>query len=325
MTFLNPKIFDKDIEHAATRDGFGAGLVLAADEDKNVVGLCADLLESVKMEAFAEKYPDRFIEMGICEQSMASVASGMSAMGKIPFAASYAIFNPGRNWEQIRTTVCYNNANVKIVGSHSGVTVGEDGGSHQCLEDIALTRVLPHMIVIVPCDAIEAKKATLAAAKIKGPVYLRLTRSKTPVITDENAPFEIGRSQVAYETQNAQVGIVACGPVLYNAIRAANELWKTGVAVSVLNLSTIKPLDEKGILDFTEKSGRKIVTVEEHSILGGMGSAVSELLAKHLPTPIEFVGTKDVFGQSGAPSELIEHYGLGVSSIKDAVTRVMSR
>lgn len=323
---INPKLFDNDVKRKSTREGFSEGLLLAADENPNVVGLCADLTESVKMDAFAEKYPERFVEMGIAEQSMASVASGMAAMGKVPFMASYAVFSPGRNWEQIRTTICYNHSNVKIIGSHGGVTVGEDGGTHQALEDIALMRVLPNMTVIVPCDSIEAKKATLAAAKTNTPVYLRLARTKTPVITTEEALFEIGKSQIFFTPkEKVQIGIVACGPLVYNSMRVAKELEDEGLFVSVLNLATIKPLDEEGVLHFVENCGGKIVTVEEHQVAGGMGSTVAEFLARIRPTPMEFVGVKDRFGQSGKPEELIEQYGMGESSIKEAVKKVLKR
>ncbi len=323
---LNPKIFSSDIEMKATREGFSEGLLLAGDENKNVVALCADLTESVKMDGFTKKYPERFFEMGIAEQSMASVASGMAAMGKVPFIGSYAVFSPGRNWEQIRTTICYNNANVKIIGSHSGVTVGEDGGSHQCLEDIALARVLPNMTVIVPCDAIEAKKATVAMAKTNTPAYLRLSRPKTAVITAEETPFEIGKSQVFFTPkEKAVAGIVACGHLVYDSIKAAKELENEGIFVSVLNLATIKPLDEEGVLQFVESSGGKIIAVEEHQKYGGMGGAVAEFLAKNRPTPMEFIGADDVFGQSGTPDELIERYGMGASSIKEAIKRILER
>jgi transketolase len=323
---LNLKIFDADVEQLPIRNGFGEGLVLAADEDENIVGLCADLTESTKMDAFAKKYPNRFVEMGIGEQSMASVASGMAAMGKIPFLTSYAMFSPGRNWEQIRTTICYNNRNVKIVGSHAGVSVGPDGGTHQAIEDIAIMRVIPRMAVIVPCDSLEAKKATLAMAKTDGPAYIRLAREQTPVITTIDTPFEIGKSQVFFKPQIlSQVGIIACGALVFNSLKAAKEFETEGVGVSVLNLSTVKPLDEEGILRFVEESGGKIVAVEEHQISGGMGSAVAELLARKHPAPIEFIGVNDSFGQSGTPNELIEHYGMGVSSIKQAILRVIQR
>lgn len=323
---LNPKLFDADIEQAPIRNGFGEGLVVAADENENIVGLCADLTESTKMDGFAKKYPNRFVEMGIGEQSMASVASGMAAMGKVPFLTSYAMFSPGRNWEQIRTTICYNDRNVKIGGSHAGISVGPDGGTHQAIEDIAITRVIPRMTVIVPCDSIEAKKATIAAARMVGPVYIRLAREKTPIMTTIETPFEIGKLQVFFEPKTpARIGIIACGALLYNAIKAAKELENEGIGVSVANLATIKPLDEDGIVRFSQSAGGKIVTVEEHQIRGGMGSAVAEVLAKKSPVPIEFVGVDDKFGQSGTPEELIEHYGMGVNSIKKAVLRVIQR
>jgi transketolase len=263
--------------------------------------------------------------MGVCEQSMASVASGMASVGKVPFIASYAVFSPGRNWEQIRTTICYNNSNVKIIGSHAGVSVGEDGGSHQCLEDIALTRVLPNMTVIAPCDAIEAKKATLAAARLQTPVYIRLSRPKTPVVTTEETPFEIGKGYVVFEPDNPQAGIVATGTVLYNVLMAARELQNEGANISVFHLPTIKPLDEEGLLKFAERSHGRIVTVEEHQIAGGMGSAVAECLAKTHPSHMEFVGVKNAFGQSGKPEELIAFYGLDKGSIKSAVRKILSR
>jgi transketolase len=324
---LNPKLFDTDVEQAPIRNGFGEGLVVAADEDENIVGLCADLTESTKMDAFAKKYPNRFVEMGIGEQSMASVASGMAAMGKVPFLTSYAMFSPGRNWEQIRTTICYNDRNVKIGGSHAGISVGPDGGTHQAVEDVAIMRVIPKMTVIVPCDSIEAKKATIAAAKIIGPVYIRLAREKTPIMTTVDTPFEIGKSRVFFRPEGMEVkaGIIACGALVYNALKAARELQDEGIGVSVLNLPTIKPLDEEGIIRFAEESGGKIVTVEEHQIRGGMGSAVAEALAKKRPCPIEFIGVDDRFGQSGTPDELIEHYGMGIGAIKEAVRRVINR
>lgn len=324
---LNPKIFDTDIEQLPIREGFGQGLVAAAEKDEDVVGLCADLVDSTKMNLFKDKYPNRFFEMGITEQNMASVASGMAAMGKVPFITSYAMFSPGRNWEQIRTTICYNNANVKIIGSHAGVSVGPDGGTHQAIEDIALTRVIPRMTVIVPCDAIEARKATIAAAKTLGPTYIRLGREKTSVITSDDTPFEIGKAQIFFASDSAsdkKVGIIACGQLVYNAIVSAKELSNKGIEVGVMNLSTIKPLDREAILSFAKKYGA-IVTAEEHQMAGGMGSAVAELLAAELPTAIEFVGVRDVFGQSGTPKELMEHYGMSTKDITAAVKRVLNR
>lgn len=322
---LNPKIFDTDVEQVPIRKGFGEGLVLAADADVRVVGLCADLTESTQMHLFAKKYPHRFVEMGIAEQNMASVASGMAAMGKVPFITSYAMFSPGRNWEQIRTTICYNNVNVKIAGSHAGVSVGPDGGTHQAVEDIAITRVIPNMTVIVPCDAIEARKATLAAAKITTPVYIRLAREKTPVMTTEDTPFEIGKAQIFYTPKEGvpvRAGIIATGALLHNALLAARALEEEGVGVKVMNLATIKPLDKDAIRAFAEECGA-LVTVEEHQIAGGMGSAVSEFLSAERPTKIAFVGVKDKFGQSGEPAELIAHYGMDVEAIKKAVKVVV--
>jgi transketolase len=295
----------------------------------NVVGLCADLTDSTQMAAFKARFPTRFLEMGVAEQNMATVASGMAAMGKIPFISSYAMFSPGRNWEQIRTTIAYNNQPVKIAGSHTGVSVGPDGGSHQALEDIAITRVIPRMIVLSPCDAIEARKATIAAALTKTPVYIRLAREKTPIITTEFTPFEIGKAQVYFmpgqkTSAKANVGIVATGALLYKAILVAQDLEKEGIAVKVINLATIKPLDEEALWTLAQETGA-IVTVEEHQIAGGMGSAVAECLAKHRPVPMEFIGVRDLFGQSGKPDELIELYGMGVSHIKAAVKKVLLR
>jgi transketolase len=323
---LNPKIFDENVEQVPIRRGFGEGLKAAGEADRNVVGLCADLTESTQMHLFKEKFPERFVEIGVAEQNLAGVASGMAAMGKIPFMGSYAIFSPGRNWEHIRTTICYNDRPVKIVGSHAGLSVGPDGGSHQMLEDIALARVIPRMIVLSPCDAIEAKKATVALAKTGTPVYLRLARDKTPIITTENTPFEIGKAEVFFQpiVGKSSVGIIATGALLYKALKAAEALEKEKISVTVLNLATIKPLDEKAIVHLAKEAGA-IVTVEDHQIVGGMGSAVAELLAKHHPVPMEFVGVKDEFGQSGKSEELIELYGMGEKSIKEAVKKVLKR
>ncbi|MEK9177841.1 MAG: transketolase C-terminal domain-containing protein [Patescibacteria group bacterium] len=322
---LNPKLFDKDIERVSMRAGFGEGLVKAAEKDNRVVGLCADLAESVQMQAFKEKFPDRFIEVGVAEQNLVTVASGMAAMGKIPFVGSYAVFSPGRNWEQIRTTICYNNQPVKIVGSHAGLNVGADGGSHQALEDIALMRVLPRMVVISPCDAIETKKAIIAMAKTDSPTYIRLAREKSAVITTEETPFEIGKAQIVYKSNGKlDVGIIATGAMLYRALFVAKRLEEEGKKVAVMNLSTIKPLDEDAIIKLAHEA-RALVTIEEHQIAGGMGSAVAECLAKHFPIPIEFIGVKDLFGQSGTPKELFEHYGMGEKDVYEAVKRVMLR
>ncbi len=322
---LNPKLFDADVEQVPIRQGYGEGLLEAGEKDSRIVALCADLTESTKTSAFAQKYPERFIEIGVAEQNLASVASGMAAMGKIPFITSYAMFSPGRNWEQIRTTIAYNNRSVKIIGSHAGISVGPDGGTHQAVEDIALMRIVPNMIVISPSDAIEAKKATLACVSIDGPVYIRLAREKTPIITTRDTPFEIGKAQIFFEPEKpAEVAIIATGALVYKALVVARELGDEGISVSVLNLATIKPLDEEEILSFV-KNVKAVVTVEEHQIHGGMGSAVAECLSANHPLPIEFVGVHDQFGQSGTPDELIEHYSMGVSSIKQTVKRALER
>lgn len=322
---LNTKIFDSDVEKISTRVGFGEGLVLAADQNKNVVGLCADLTKSTQMKKFAEKYPKRFIQVGVAEQNLVTVASGMAAIGKIPFAASYAIFSPGRNWEQIRTTIAYNDRPVKIVGSHGGVSVGQDGGTHQALEDLALMRVLPNMTVLYPCDAIEAKKATIEAAKTNKPVYIRLTRYKTPVITSEETPFEIGKAQIFFNPpMQAKAGIIATGPLVHNAILAAQRFSERGIAVKVLNVSSIRPLDFEAIINLAKEAGA-IVTVEDHQIVGGFGSAVAEVLVQNCPVPMELIGVHDKFGESGKPEELMKYFNLGKDNIESAVDRVISR
>ena len=323
---LNPKIFDKDVEQIPIRKGFGEGLLKAGEIDKNVVGLCGDLVESTQMNVFAEKFPERFVEVGVAEQNLVTIASGMSAMGKIPFCASYAMFSPGRNWEQIRTTIAYNDRPVKIVGSHAGISVGPDGGTHQALEDIALMRVMPNMDVISPCDAIEAKKAVLVLAKSDKPAYLRLAREKTPIITTEKTPFELGKAEIYWmpEMGLAQVGIIVTGGLMHRALLVAKELEGEGIKTKVMNLSSIKPIDVKAIVALARET-KRIVTVEEHQIAGGMGSAVAEVLAQNYPVPMEFVGVQDKFGQSGTPNELIEHYGMGKNSIKEAVKKVLKR
>jgi transketolase len=287
------------------------------------VALCADLAESTRMHWFQEEFPERYVEIGVAEQNLATVASGMANYGKIPFIASYATFSPGRNNEQIRTTIALNNVPVKIAGSHAGISVGPDGATHQALEDIGLMRMLPNMTVLVPCDMEEARKATIAAAKTDNPTYIRLARDKSPVFTTRETPFEIGKAQMFYESDNSEIGIIACGNLVHNALLAANEL-EVDISVSVMNLATIKPLDEEEILGFARKL-KAIVTVEEHQIAGGMGSTVAEFLVQNNPLPIEFVGVRDQFGQSGKPAELIEHYGMDVKGIVSAVRNVYSR
>ncbi|OHA92956.1 MAG: transketolase [Candidatus Zambryskibacteria bacterium RIFCSPHIGHO2_02_FULL_38_22] len=322
---LNTKLFDEDVERVAIREGFGKGLVIAGDQNKNVVALCADLTESTDMHFFAHKYPERFVQVGVAEQNLVTVASGMAAMGKIPFTSSYAMFSPGRNWEQIRTTIAYNNRKVVIAGSHAGISVGPDGGTHQAIEDLALMRVIPNMIVLSPCDAIEAKKATIEAAKIDKPVYIRLAREKTPIITTEETPFEIGKAQIFFAPpMTAQVGIVATGALVHNAILAAQNFAQKGISVKVLNIGSIRPLDFEAIINLAKEAGA-IVSVEEHQIVGGFGSAIAEVLVQNYSVPMELIGIHDKFGQSGTPSELIEHYGMGVSHIEKAVEKVMQR
>ena len=308
---LRENIFD-NTDQAATRDGFGKGLVEAADADPCVVALSADLTESTRVEEFKNKYPARFVEVGIAEQNMAALGAGFAEAGKIPFITSYAAFNPGRNNEQIRTTIALNNMPVKVCGMHAGVSVGPDGATHQALEDIALMRVIPRMTVIVPCDSEQARKATIAAAKTDGPVYLRFGRQMSPTMTTTETPFEIGKAQVFLYADNPQVVIFAAGALLHNALCAAKQLGDSGIGVNVVNVHTIKPLDRETILREAKLTGG-VVTVEEHQIAGGLGSAIAELLAAEFPLPIEFIGVHDQFGQSGDPKELIEHYGMGVS------------
>lgn len=314
---LNPNLFNADVETAPNRNGYGDGLKEAGTLDERVVALSADLTSSTKTNVFADAFPKRFVQVGIAEQSMASVASGMAAMGKIPFFASYAAFSPGRNWEQIRTTIAYNGSNVKIIGAHSGISVGPDGATHQAIEDMALMRVIPRMVVIAPCDIHEAKRATLAMAKYVGPVYMRLARENTPVITTQGSPFEIGKASV-YLTRNPEhqkkVGIIATGTILYQALVAGKVLNEKGIGASVMHMATVKPLDTEAVRNFA-KEHEVIVTVEEHQCAGGLGGAVAEYLSEVLPTRILRIGMNDVFGQSGTPDELLAHYGLNSDAI----------
>ena len=320
MNNLNPKLLDPEIEMKPSRDGFGEGLVIAGEENPNVVALCADLTESTRMQGFKDKFPERFIEVGVAEQNLVTVASGMAHEGKIPFASSYATFSPGRNWEQIRTTICYNNQPVKIVGSHAGLSVGPDGATHQALEDVAIMRALPNMVVVVPVDSIEAKKATIALAYNSKPSYIRLSREKIPVITTEQTPFEIGKAQVFYEGKD--VTVIAMGQMVYLAILAAEELKLHKISVRVINCHTIKPLDKETILKAAEQTGA-VVTVEEHQINGGLGGAVAEVLSQNFPTPLKIIGVEDRFGESGVPNELLEKFGLSKSAIIKAITQVI--
>ncbi len=326
---LNPdaKLLDHVVEKeklqfAPTRDGYGKGVVAAGERDERVVVLCADLTESTRSNWFAEKFPERFIELGVAEQNLALVASGMANYGKIPFAASYAVFSPGRNWEQIRTNICINNVPVKLVGGHVGLVTGTDGATHQALEDIALMRTLPHMVVVAPCDAVEAEKATLAIARNDKPSYLRVAREKSPVFTSPETPFELGRAEIF--RQGTDVAIIACGSLVHTALLAAQELAKEGIECTVADSHTIKPLDERTIARVARETGA-VVTVEDHQVAGGLGSAVAEALARQMPVPQEFVGVQDRFGESGTAQELLDAYGLDEEAIKQAVTRVLSR
>lgn len=302
----------EDIKQEPTRAGFGRGLVVAGQQNSQVVAACADLTDSTKMNEFAEAFPDRFIEIGIAEQNLVTVGAGLAAMGKIPFVSSYAAFSPGRNWEQIRTTICLNDRPVKIIGSHAGVSVGPDGATHQMLEDIALMRVLPNMVVLAPCDSVEAEKATLAMAADTRPNYMRLAREKTPVITTKDTPFEIGKAYVFRE--GTDITLIATGTMTYQAMVAADMLAKDGISAEVVHVPTIKPLDVKTILASVEKTGA-VVTAEEAQIAGGLGGAIAELLSEELPTQMIRIGMNDQFGESGKPSELIEHFGLTATHI----------
>lgn len=320
---LNSNIFKPNIEEKPTREGFGEGLLDLGEQNKNVVALCADLKESTFNNLFAEKFSERFFEIGVAEQNMAAVAAGLGVSGKIAFISSYATFSPGRNWEQIRTTIAYNDSNVKIAGHHAGLLTGHDGATHQATEDIAIMRSMPNMKIVVPVDAIEAKKATIFSGNIWGPVYLRFQREKTPIITTQKTPFVFGKIEIFWQSKKPEVLIIGTGPILYNALWAAYDLEKEKIGSIVVNCHTIKPLDKK-IVDLAKKY-KAVVTVEEHQIYGGLGGAVAELLAAYYPVPIEFIGLKDIFGESGKPKDLLIKYGLDVKDIKIAVKKVIKR
>lgn len=323
MSDLNPKLYDQDVEMVPTRNGYGEALLELGEKNKNVVVLTADLAESTRVLDFQKKYPERFIECGVAEQNMMGIAAGLAANNKIPFVSSYAVFSPGRSWDQLRVSVCYSNLPVKIAGAHTGVSVGPDGATHQALEDIAITRTLPNLTVIVPCDSFQTKAATLAAAALPGPVYFRFAREKTPVITTAETPFKIGRAQIL-EEHGHDVAIIACGPLVYQALIAARLLTKEGIETTVINNHTIKPLDQVTLLKVARNCGA-VVTVEEHQTMGGMGSAVAELLVTSYPVPMEMIGMPNTFGQSGEPEELLEEYGMTVSKIKQAVREILKR
>ena len=310
------------LEGRATRDGFGRGLMAAGLENNRVIVLTADLSESTRVLEFQKKWPQRFIQMGVAEQNMAGVAAGLALTGFIPFMTSYAVFSPGRNWEQIRVSIGYNNANVKIIGHHAGVSVGADGATHQALEDIALMRVLPRMTVLSPADANEAQKATVAAARIKGPVYIRLSRAASPVFTTSRSSFHVG--QIVTLLSGNDVTLIATGPLVYEALIAARALARMKIEAEVLNCHTIKPIDTLALIASVRRTGA-VVTIEEHQVAGGLGGAVAEVLATELPTPQEFVGIQDDYGQSGTPQELWRQYHLTADDIVRAAVKAYRR
>ena len=318
--FLVKDLLDENILCEPIRKGFGIGLKKAGEANGQVVAACADLTESTQMSVFRDAFPDRFIEIGVAEQNLVTVGSGLAAMGKVPFVSSYAAFSPGRNWEQIRTTICLNDRPVKIVGSHAGVSVGPDGATHQMLEDIALMRVLPNMVVVVPGDSVEAEKATIQLAADKRPAYLRLAREATPVFTSEDTPFEIGKAYVYKEGKD--ISLIATGTMTYQALVAAEKLAKDGISAEVVHVPTIKPLDNETIIKSASKT-KLVITVEEAQINGGLGGAVAELLSENHPVLIRRIGIKDRFGESGEPNELLEHFGLTAKHITFAAHQMV--
>ena len=304
------------------RDGYGKALMELCEKRKDVMVLDADVAKSTRTVWIRDKYPEHFLDMGIAEQDMVGTAAGLALSGMVPFASTYCVFLAGRAWDQIRTTVCYNNLNVKLGGAHAGISVGPDGATHQALEDVALMRVLPNMTVIVPCDAEETRKATLAMAERQGPCSVRFGREAVPVVTDENTPFEIGKARLCRE--GSDVTVFANGAMVFEAQNAADALKKEGISVRVYDLHTVKPLDEEAVLKAAEETGC-IVTAEEHQVNGGMGSTVAEFLAKHCPVPMECVGMQDSFGESGDPQELMDKYGLNQKTIEEKIRKVLAR
>lgn len=319
---LKHNTLSKDVDMAPTRDGFGIGLVELGEKNEDVVVLCADLSDSTRSAKFRDKFPERFIQTGVQEQNMANVAVGLALNGKIPFVSTYAVFCPGRNWDQMRISGCYNKANVKYAGAHSGISVGPDGATHQAMEDIALTRVLPGMTVLVPCDTEETRKVVHAAAEFKGPVYFRFARAGTAAFTTEKTPFKIGKAQVFRD--GGDVAIIAAGPIIHSALVAADRLIEQGISCRVVNCPSIKPLDEETI----ERAAREceaVVTCEEHQTMAGVGGAIAEFLGRSYPVPMEFVGMPNSFGESGEPEELLAKYRMDVEAIIKAVKKVIKR
>ncbi len=321
---LAENVFGADLPKKPTRDGFGTGTVEAGKENENVIVLCADLAESTRAEWFQKEFPTRFIEVGVAEQNLAALAAGFAAAGKVPFIASYAAFSPGRNYEQLRTTAALNEQPVKIAGMHAGISVGPDGATHQMLEDIGLMRMLSNMTVIVPSDAEEARKAVVAAAKTPLPIYIRFGRSGVPVYTTPETPFEIGKANVLWESEKPKVALMATGSMAYNALVAARALDSDGIGSVVLSVHTVKPLDAEAVVRAATKAGR-VITIEEHQVAGGFGSAIAECLSEKHPVPVLRLGMQDEFGQSGEPEELLHHYKLDAPAIAGAVRRMLGK
>lgn len=319
--FLVDDLSLKNLVQEATRKGFGRGLLKAGQENENVVAACADLTESTQMHLFKEAFPERFVEIGVAEQNLVTVGSGLASMGKIPFVSSYAAFSPGRNWEQIRTTICLNNQPVKIIGSHAGVSVGPDGATHQMLEDIALMRALPNMVVLAPGDSLEAEKMTISMAADSRPNYMRLAREATPVFTTPKTPFEIGKAYVFAPGQD--LTIISTGTLTFQALKAAEKLFKQGIDIEVIHCPTIKPLDNVIIINSVQKT-KRVITLEEGQKAGGLGGAVAELLSSELPVPIFRMGISDQFGQSGRPDQLLEYYGLTTEKICQTAHKMLA-
>lgn len=317
---LVPDMFGPAIAKKASRDGFGKALLELGEKDPNVWAVSADVSESTRTHWFAEKFPQRFVQVGVAEQNMAGVAAGIASCGKLVFISAFGAFSPGRNFDQIRVSVCYNGSNVKVHASHAGLSVGPDGASHQMLEDIAMMRSLPNMLVIVPCDLEEAKKATLAVAKVKTPAYIRTSRENAPVFTTPNTPFELGKANVYRDGKD--VAIFACGLQVYEALKAAEELKKKGIDAAVIDMHTIKPIDSATIATYASKCGA-VVSVEDHQINGGLGSAIAEVLCEKCPTPLVRVGMKDQFGESGNAYDLFKKYGLDAAGVVKAAEEVV--
>lgn len=318
---LNPHCYNDDVEKEPIRAGFGRGLKKAGEQDERVVALCADLTESTQIHHFRDAFPARYVQVGIAEQNLAALASGLARAGKIPFASSYAAFSPGRNWEQIKTTAALNNQPVKIVGSHAGVSVGPDGATHQMLEDIALMRILPRMVVVAPGDSIEAEKATLAIAKNNQPSYLRLAREKSPIFSTEESPFEIGKAYVLREGHD--VSLFGTGTMTYHLLKAAQYLEEKGISAEVVHVPTVKPLDTDTLLQSARKTGR-VVTAEEAQAAGGFGSSVAEFFGETLPLPVKRIGIYDRFGESGEPDELLAYFGLTGDKMAESIEQFVA-